>query len=771
MKGKGLYYSICALLGIFCALIDFLPFIIIFFVYAYVLYRCKSFSEKQLVLCIMVFFIFSIIGMTATARNKTVLTGSEKQFEVQMQQWEIDGDQLRIKVKDLKTDELLLLQYRIKSFQEKENLASQLTYGSNCTLNGQLETPSSSRNPNAFNYQEYLSNKQIYWILSADEPPIRFCSQQKATFLSFTEKIRHRGIDYVEENFPDPTASLAIALLFGERNLMSTELVSSYQKIGIVHLLAISGLQVSFLTGILFLIGIRLGVVRERMIDVLIVFLPFYALLTGASPSVVRAVLTMLIILISLKVSDNRIQPLDALSFALLLSLSYGPYLIFDVGFQLTFAASVALLLSAKFLSNGQGPISQLLLTSMIAQMATLPIILFHFYEFSVMSLLANFLFVSFFSVILTPFIFFVFILHPFFVVLFEPLLSITNQIIIFVNRLIEKLSMLPFQMITLGRPGGLMLLIYIVSISAVFFHWESTPKKVVKASILLILPILLQIMVNILNPFGEITFIDVGQGDSIFIKLPYHQGTYLIDTGGIVPFGKEEWQEKNRNFEVGKDVVTPFIKSKGISSIDKLILTHGDYDHIGGAKSVIESINVKEILLPKGKEQSELEEEIINFGKQKNITTNFVSEGLGWKIGTSQFQILSPPKEMGGVDKNNGSIVIFAKIGGLSWLFTGDMEEEMEKKVIEKYPSLQIDILKVGHHGSKSSTSEELLKQIQPEMAIISVGEKNRYGHPKQEVLTRLQKHSVQILRTDQHGAITYIFKSGKGTFSVWIP
>ncbi|AGK54991.1 DNA internalization-related competence protein ComEC/Rec2 [Bacillus sp. 1NLA3E] len=771
MKGKGIYYSICALLGIFCALIDFLPFLFIFLMYAYVLYRCKSFSVKQMVCLIMVFLIFIIIGVTANTKNKTVLTGSEKLLSVQLQQWEIDGDQLKIAVKDEKTDEKLLLQYRIKSFQEKRKIESQLTYGSTCTINGQLETPSSSRNPNAFSYQQYLANKQIYWILTPDELSIRSCSHKKATLLSFTEKVRHQGIDYAKGNFPEPMASLAIALLFGERSFMSTELVSSYQKIGIVHLLAISGLQVSFLTGVLFLVGIRLGIVREKMIDILLVFLPFYALLTGATASVVRAVLMMLVILISLKVSNNRIQPLDALSIALLLSLFFGPFLIFDVGFQLTFIASASLLLSTVFLSNGQGPISQLLLTSMIAQMSTLPIILFHFYEFSVLSLLANFLFVSFFSVILTPFIFFVFILHPFFGVLFEPLLWITNQTISFANRLIEWLSLLPFQMITLGRPGVLLLLIYIVSITVVFFHWERTPKKVVKVTILLVLPILLQIIVNIMDPYGEITFIDVGQGDAIFIKLPYHQGKYLIDTGGIVPFGKEEWQEKNQSFEVGKDVIIPFIKSKGISSIDKLILTHGDYDHMGGAESVMEGLNVKEILLPKVKNQSDLEGEIINLAKRKAITITYVSEGAGWKIGTSHFQILSPPVEMEGVDKNNGSVVIYVKLGGLSWLFTGDMEEEMEKKLIKKHPSLQIDILKVGHHGSQSSTSEELLRQYHPEVAVISVGEKNRYGHPKPEVISRLQEHSVQILRTDQHGAITYIFKRGKGTFSVWIP
>jgi competence protein ComEC len=768
MNGKSVHFAIGAMLGILCALQEFLPYFLIFLFYFYVLYRYKSFSKKMMYQFFFIFILYGMVGFVAHIENKTEFTGKETNFEVQIRQAEINGDQLQMTVKNIENGEKLLLQYKIKTAQEKINLEDSIMYGSKCSITGTLKLPSTSRNPNAFNYQQYLAYKQIFWILTAGKSPFTSCLPSKATFISATEKIRHIGMNYVKTYFPEPTASLAVALLFGERDWMPQELISSYQKIGIVHLLAISGLQVTFLTGIIFLFGIRLGVVREKMISIMIIFLPFYALVTGASPSVVRAVLMMLFILVSLRVSKSRFSPLDALCGAFLVSLLYSPYLIFDVGFQLSFAACTALILSTQILKD-RSSITQLLLTTWLAQIATLPTILFNFYEFSLISIVANLLFVPLFSAILSPVIFFMFILYPFIGFLLYPFLQILNKVVILTNDIIEWLSQLPYHMITLGKPSLPLLILYIIAIFVTFIKWERNRSKLLKGSYFLIVPFLFQIIFNIWSPQGEITFIDVGQGDSILVKMPYNQGTYLIDTGGAVKFGKEDWQEKNKTFEVGNDIVVPFLKSKGITTLDKLILTHGDYDHIGAAGAIIEQLNVKEILFPDISERSKLEVEIIHLANQKGIKSTLVSEGDSWKIGENQFLILSPSRGED-ADKNNGSTVIYAIVGGLSWLFTGDIEQEMEKKLTEKYP-FDIAILKVGHHGSKSSSSEVFLQQFYPEMAIISVGEKNRYGHPQTEVLSRLEKLNIQVLRTDQHGAISYIFKRGKGTFSVWIP
>ena len=771
MKGKGIYFSVSVLLGVFCALLDVMIFFMLFLLYVYLLSKFKSFSKKQISLIIFMFFLFWMVGIIANGRNVSILTGNENEFNFIFQEWKINGDQLQITVKDEKSNEKLLLQYDIKSESEKNQLETRMKFGSNCTVSGKLTTPSTASNPNAFDYQRYLATKGIYWIITTDHNPMNSCSAPTFSYLSFIGNLRQTGIKYLLHHFPEPLASLSAALIFGERTEMSPQLVTSYQKIGIVHLLAISGLQVSFFTGLLFFIGIRIGVIRETMLNILIIFLPFYAILTGASPSIVRAVLMMLLIFISLRLTKERFQPLDAWSGALILSLAYSPFLIYDVGFQLSFTATLSLLLSTMLLANFKHPASQILMTTVIASIATLPILLFYFYEFASISLLANFIFVPFFSIFLSPITFFIFILHPILGSLLNPVISFINWTIVFANKIIEWFSGLPFLMITPGRPALILLCVYIILVFFTFFKMEKAAGKINVATFCLLLPLLLQFGMNTWSPTGEITFIDVGQGDAVLIVLPFHQGTYLLDTGGMVPFATENWQQKSREFEIGKDIVVPFLKSKGITRINKLILSHGDYDHIGGAQTILNELKVEEIVLPQGAEQSKLEKGICQIAKSKGIITTYVSEGSHWKSGENEFQVLSPPSQGIKLDKNNASIVIYARIGGLTWLFTGDMEKEREVSLAENYSFLDIEVLKVGHHGSKTSTSEELLEEFTPEMAIISVGEKNRYGHPHQEVIKRLEQKHIQILRTDQQGAISYFFRGRNGTFSTWTP
>ncbi len=506
------------------------------------------------------------------------------------------------------------------------------------------------------------------------------------------------------------------------------------------------------------------------MVNVLLIFLPCYALLTGATPSVVRAVVMMLVILSSMKLGHQRLLPLDALSVAFLLVLLCSPYLVFDVGFQLSFCASGALLLST-FLLKDKSMVGQLLLTSYIAQLATLPIILYNFYEFSLLSLIANVIFVPFFSVFLTPFLFFVFLLYPLLGVIFEPLVWITNQVILLVNFIIEAFSTLPFHILTLGRPVFFILLFYIGFICFIFLKLEGTPKKLGQTCLFIFLPITLQLGINMWSPYGEVTFIDVGQGDAILIKLPNHQGNILIDTGGKVAFSKDKWQERHSSFEVGEDIVLPYLKSKGVSTIDKLILTHGDFDHIGGARAIMEGLSVKEIVLPKVPSQASLELDLIKEAEANSIPVTFVSAGDSFGKNGIVFRVLTPLVDVQVADKNDHSIVMYAQFGGLNWLFTGDLEKEGEKELIKRYKNMDVNVLKVAHHGSDSSTTEEFLTAFQPEIAVISVGENNRYGHPHKKVISRLKARQIKIFRTDQNGAISYIFKGKRGTFSVRIP
>ncbi|GCF72556.1 hypothetical protein BC2926_00970 [Bacillus cereus] len=262
----------------------------------------------------------------------------------------------------------------------------------------------------------------------------------------------------------------------------------------------------------------------------------------------------------------------------------------------------------------------------------------------------------------------------------------------------------------------------------------------------------------------GSITFLDVGQGDAILIRLPYDKGVYLIDTGGALHIKKEAWQEKKHEFSVGHDILIPFLQKEGIKTIDKLIVTHGDADHIGAAQDLLSSITIKEVVFGRKDQDAVLEKALKKQALAKRVKVSVVGEGESWRVNEAEFFVLAPKgKEKG---ENDSSVVIWAKLGGLTWLFTGDLEEEGERLVVSTYPELRADILKVAHHGSKTSSTEPFLSLVQPGVAIISVGERNRYGHPHKEVIEGFKKDGIEIWRTDKQGAISYVFKGEKGTF-----
>ena len=772
MNGKGIYFALASLLGLVAVFLEFLPILGVFLVFLSLLYTYKAFRARQIIIVCTLFALFLVIGKCAVTANKTAINAKKTNFQLIFHDWKINGDMIQIIAKDRSTNEKLIIDYRMKSIEEKVQLSKQNLNGKKCFVTGSLEIPSSARNPNSFNYRQYLATKQIYWILSVDHFPLQSCSPANTTFLSLIQQLRYKGINYISSQFSEPTAALAVTLIFGARNTMPTELVTSYQKTGLVHILAISGLHVSLLTGIIFFIGIRIGVVREDMLTGLLTFLPVYALLTGASPSVVRSVVMTMILLGSLKIRWKRFLPIDAVCVACMLMLLCKPFLLFDIGFLLSFTSSSALLLSSSLISRYKYPIMQLFIISFIAQIASLPVLLWNFYEFSLISLPLNVVFVPFFSFLL-PVILVLFILPPFLKSVASPIFFIVNDAITLVNNSITWLGQQSFPIVILGRPDWRMLIGFLMVFILFFIKWDElkTLKTFIPLLFLLLAPFFVQGIITKWSPMGEITFIDVSQGDSILVRLPYNQGVYLIDTGGSVPFEKEAWQVKKKEFKVGDDVVIPFLKSKGITTIDKLILTHGDYDHIGGAAAIIEQLHVREVLFPKTVKMSEIEDETMGIAQKANVKINFLSEGLSWRSGDNMFRVLSPVVNQKGEDRNNQSIAIVAQIGGLTWLFPGDLEQEGERSLVSRNPSLSIDVLKVGHHGSKTSTTEELLTTFSPKLAIISVGSQNQYGHPHQEVITKLVNNGTSVLRTDQHGAITYFFKGENGTFSTMLP
>lgn len=770
MKGKFIFFCISALLGIISAT-EGIRVICLFLLYLCILGYLKGTPNKWLLINSLFYLIFFLIGDFTVINNKTKLAPETTSFHIELtDEVKINGDRFRAVVKENKTKEKLLLTYKISSEMEKKLLQQYPLLKYSCPIKGNLVVPDTKRNENAFNYREFLKHKHIFWELQATEWRLGSCLPGQLTFIDKVKKWRLQGISLIDKYFTKEAASLAAALIFGTRDLLSEEQVSAYQKLGVIHLISISGLHVALLVGMIFYLGIRMGAVREKLTWALIVILPLYAFLSGATPSVNRSVLmTMMILSVNQVKFSSGLRSIDGLCLSFLLLAFWNPLVIYDIGFQLTYIVTLSLLLSLRIVSSYQSFVGKMIITSYISQASALPVLLHYFFEIPLLSIIANIIFIPLYSFLFLPGLIILFFLHFVSTDVFQLLSSLLSPIIDFSNRLAMWASSIPWTRLIPGRPSFLFLIIYSGCILLSFYHWEKR-----KYLLILFLPWIIlctQLYLPNISSKGEVSFIDVGQGDSILIKLPYNRGNYLIDTGGSISFSSEEWQQKKQKFEVGQDVLVPYLKGKGIATLDLLILTHGDMDHIGGSLALLKELKVKKILLPfVPSEKSSVEKKLEKLAQKQNIEISYIFEGLSWNVDESNFTILAPSKNYSG-EKNDGSIVISAHIAGVSWLFTGDLGKKGEELLVKNYPQMTINVLKVGHHGSKNSTSEDFIRHFTPEYSIISVGEKNGFGHPHSEVLRILEANGSIILRTDLHGGISYKFSGKGGTFFRVIP
>jgi competence protein ComEC len=769
MSGKVIYIAISALLGIL-SIVEGIWFFLLFLLYLSLLLSIKKASSLFLISNCIVFVVFIISSIFTVNQNKTILSPSFSKFMIQFtDEITIDGDKLKAVVTEVRSNEKLILTYQIATEEEKFNLQRKLLFNQVCLTKGKLELPSVARNENAFNYRSYLARNSIFWEYRVSNIPFNTCTAGESSIINQMKLWRLKGLSLIEKNFSGNSAPIAAALIFGHQDWLSEEVMTAYQRLGVIHLISISGLHVALLVGLLFYLGIRIGLVRERLQWALIIVLPFYAILTGLTPAVNRSVLMTMILLLAGKSHLRRLRALDGLGLSFLFLIFWNPNIIYNIGFQLSYFVTCSLLLSLHIVSRYPSYFKQIIITSYISQASVLPVLLYFFFEIPLFSIVANIIFIPLYSFIFLPgfIILFIFQFLPV-EFLSTPLSHLLAYFISISERAAFLLSSLNWSSLVTGRPTHFFMVLYAASILLAFLQWD---RKRLSYMCLPWLVMCIHLISPSLTSSGEITIIDVGQGDSIFIKLPFNQGNYLMDTGGRITFNVDEWKEKKRAFEVGKDTLIPYLKSKGIKELDLLILTHADMDHMGGSLSLIENMRIKRILLPSIEgEKTMIEQRLLMAAKEKGIPITNVYEGFGWKVNRNQFNILAPSKNYEG-EKNDGSIVLYADIGGIRWLFTGDLGTKGESQLIKSYPNIRIDVLKVGHHGSQTSTSMEFIQHYKPKYSIISVGEKNGFGHPHKEVIKILEEGGSKIFRTDLHGGITYKFKGRRGTFLTVIP
>ena len=398
-----------------------------------------------------------------------------------------------------------------------------------------------------------------------------------------------------------------------------------------------------------------------------------------------------------------------------------------------------------------------------LSQFTLYPLLLIHFYGLSLSSFLVNSLFVPLYTIVILPIniilLGLTLVYQPFADFLFyyyEPFRSILTDWTVW-------LAELPGQMWVPGKPSGIFLMAMIAGIILFYscaekgFRWWKIGIGMMPAIIFTVMPYV--------DGALRVTFIDVGQGDSALVELPYRKGVYLVDAGGLLRFGREGFSDRQRPFEIGRQVVAPYLNGNGISKLDALIISHPDADHAEGADEILQLFAVEEVHMSPGSHKTELA-----IGLEKDldgVTVRFPGRGSVWSIDNTKFTYLSPSDEE--YTGNNDSLVLLMEYEEYKVLFTGDLEIDGENEILKNYGELVEDttILKVGHHGSKTSSGEGFLKKLNPDLSVFSTGKDNRYGHPAEEVKGRFGNMALPTLNTAEAGTIEIVFYKGGYTVS----
>ncbi|MCL4938635.1 DNA internalization-related competence protein ComEC/Rec2 [Streptococcus suis] len=617
--------------------------------------------------------------------------------------------------------------YKLTS-QEEQTYFQNLADLVQLEVEAEVSLPAGQRNFKGFDYQAYLKTQGIYRTVKLTAIK-KIVPVQSWNVFDWLSTWRRQALVYVKINFPAPMSHYMTGLLFGELDSDFDQMSDLYSSLGIIHLFALSGMQVGFFIDKFRWILLRLGLTKETVDKLQIPFSLVYAGLTGFSVSVVRSLVQKIL-------GNLGLRKLDNFAVTVFICLLILPRFLLTAGGVLTF--TYAFLLTV-FDFEDLGQVKKAAVESLSISLGILPVLMTYFYAFQPLSILLTFVFSCVFDVLLLPGLSVIFLLSP------VVKMTWVNGFFIFMEKIIVWVADLGLRPWILGKPSELVLLLLLVSL---FLLYDFHRRKKWLLGLSLVLALLFFITKHPLE--NEVTVLDIGQGDSIFLR-DMRGRTVLIDVGGRVDFAaKEAWQERSRQANAERTLI-PYLHSRGVDRIDSLVLTHTDTDHVGDVLEVAKQVQIGRIVVSPG---SLTVPEFVATLKKINVPVHVVKVGDRLPIFDSYLEVLYPDGT--GDGGNNDSIVLYGRLLETNFLFTGDLEQG-ELDLIETYPNLPVDVLKAGHHGSKGSSYPEFLDHIGAKIALVSAGENNRYKHPHQETLERFDSRNIQVYRTDQQGAIRF--------------
>src|SRR5690625_3364225 len=737
--------------------LDYIYLSIIFFLWLLFLVYQKKLSPTFLCICIVAFVFYYHYIPTVKEVELTIDPKMEQQTTFRgkvISSVKETDTKIEFSFKDSQSDTKILAVYYIDDAVSVPPNTSHISSGSHCDLSGSLFKPESASNPHQFDYRTYLLQQGIVYQLYMDDVSDITC--EPSYLFHLMNKIRLKIFQSTLEKLDKKSAAWLHALVLGDDSRIDEEVIDIFQRWSLSHILAISGLHVGIIVGMLYVALVRSSLwTKETSQWIIMFFLPIYAFIAGGQPSVLRASL-MVLFAIALSKLKWKLNYTDVISIVFLLLILFDPFIVYHVGFQLSFAVTFGLIVSQAWISQTTSNTMRILQISFISQMIILPLQLHYFYLFQPLSIIINLLIVPYFSLFVIPAMFGLLVFHwlpNFLTESFEKFFLLIHEHVLLFIQWIDQVFDYPF---TIGEIPLYFTIIYYILFILMMKSLENNQRKRAFQSGIAITTVLIVLTLRpYFSPVGSVTMLDIGQGDAFVLELPYRKGVFFIDIG--TPLSFPDFEASNKAYE---QVIKPYLYGQGISKIDTVFISHKHLDHYGSLPYALEDFSIDEIIISPLFEIGEADEGL--WENQSSIYRMKFNESIKRK--GQLFQALSPQKDY--KDENENSLVLLTKIGGKNWLFTGDMYKQEERDILNAYSDMDVDVLKVGHHGSNTSTEPSFIKSIKADYALISAGKNNMYGHPAEEVLQTLSDERIKVYRTDEDGAVQFFFKESSGTF-----
>lgn len=736
----------------------FLFFLVISLVRIYLL-------KNQDILMVTICFVFLafIFHIDYTNRHKEIVSDESFKSELKIypDSMKVDGDLLSMKAVDLATNEKVMVRYTFKEESEKEKI---LNTTRTLLIKGNVENQEieKARNLHGFDYAEYLDSTGISKQVKLES--IEDCHTYPLPLYQINWKIkewRRGAIVHNQKRFGNLTEDYMNSLLFGYQNNSSGSYQLTWKKLGVAHLFSLSGMHIYFFLTLFDFCLLRFFLTKEQLFKYNLGFTFFIVLITGSGPGMIRAGLQHVIKQLNQRF-NWQLSVLDCWSLALFINCIFHPYVLLTVGGQLTYYLTFLIIFIMPIIKKVNNPFIKGIVFNVLLSILSLPLIWFYFYEWNLLSFGINLVLGPVLFLVIMPLLLLTFGLSFIFQ---KAHFGVAEQFLSFFQRIGDTVNTFDCFRQVVGRIPILLLFILLFSQLLILICWEKngivmTKKLIALSSITVVTP-----FIKYVNPIGMIAFVDIGQGDSIFVQLPFHQGNYLLDTGGTLGFEVEDW--KKRSDKRGADyTLIPFLKSQGVKKLDTVFISHAHEDHFGDLDRLSDSVKIKNLCFGPGSYDQSNFKRYLAYPSLKKTKKKAVTYQNKWQKTNYNLDCLYPLET--GDGQNNDSLVMMLSIKDRKILLMGDLEAEGENELLaQKELDLQADILKVGHHGSKTSSQSTFLERVTPDMAVISCGKNNRYNHPSKETLDNLTDVNAEIFRTDENGMVYFTWQPFSKTLS----